>query len=120
MDLGYSSRSRLPRPSASQSFTPSIATSVPKKVASRLTEVTFKTIAEEYAAEHNLLFIPTGKVHVKSRIPMYRVTGRTDGKGGIVVYILDDVVWLVDGGAEAGTVKGINLEEMVLLATKAK
>ncbi len=41
--------------------------------ATRTQEITFKSIVEEYAADHNLLFMPTGKAHVKSRMPLYRV-----------------------------------------------
>jgi tuftelin-interacting protein 11 len=88
--------------------------------AARILESSFKSIVEEYATEHELLFMPTGRVHEKSRVPMYRVTARMDGKGGIVVYILDDMVWVVEGGADSGDVEGISLEEMVLLARKGK
>ena len=63
--------------------------------------------------------MPMGRVHVKVRLPMYRITGRGDGKGGIVVYILDDAVWLVEGGKEDGESRAIALREMVLLASKA-
>jgi tuftelin-interacting protein 11 len=89
-------------------------------IAARVLESSFKSIVEEYATEHELLFMPTGRVHEKSRVPMYRVTARMDGKGGIVVYILDDMVWAVEGGADSGDVEGIGLEEMVLLARKGK
>ncbi|KAG8815304.1 hypothetical protein FRC18_001568 [Serendipita sp. 400] len=78
----------------------------------------FKTIAEEYAQTHDLLFMPTGKVHLKVRLPMYRITPRGDGKGGIVVYVLDDAIWLVEGGKEEGETRPIPLREMVLLASK--
>jgi tuftelin-interacting protein 11 len=126
MNLSDSARINMPKPtltSLAASSTPSSKQqqqSVKKPAPSRLTEVTFKSIAEEYAAEHNLLFMPIGRVHEKSRIPMYRVTGRTDGKGGIVVYILDDVLWSVEGGAPDGAVTALTLEEMVLQASKAR
>lgn len=91
-----------------------------RKGTTRVLESSFKSIVEEYAAEHELLFMPTGKVHERSRVPMYRVTARMDGKGGVVVYILDDIIWSVQGGSESGDVEGVGLEEMVLLARKGK
>lgn len=126
MNLDDSARIHMPKPTPFSTSTSTSASAkhqqqaVKKPPPSRLTEVTFKGIAEEYAAEHNLLFMPTGRVHEKSRIPMHRVTGRTDGKGGIVVYILDDVVWAVDGGTPDGAVTAVTFEEMVLQASKMR
>ena len=123
--LGPDVATRLPKPSAvSSAHLPSvaIAPSQPNKKApsSRVKqEITFKSIAEEFAAEHNLLWVPTGRVHERSRLPMYRVTARVDGKsGGAVVYVLDDAVWLVEDGSSSGNVRAITLEEMALLGAK--
>jgi tuftelin-interacting protein 11 len=87
-------------------------------------EVTFKSVVEEYAANHNLLFMPLGKMHEKSRQPLYRVTARSDGRGGIVVYLADDMIWEVvaskGANVEMGDANLISTEEMVLLASKAR
>jgi tuftelin-interacting protein 11 len=48
-------------------------------------------------------------------MPLFRVSPTADGKGGVLVYILDDVVWAPD---EAGEYQAITLENMVLCATK--
>jgi len=45
----------------------------------RIQEIRFKTIVEEYAADHNLLFMPTGKAHAKLRMPLYRISLGEDG-----------------------------------------
>ena len=123
--LGPEVATRLPQPQvvpSTQLPSAAIAPSQPNKraLSSRITqEITFKSIAEEFAAEHNLLWVPTGRVHETSRLPMYRVTGRADGKsGGVVVYVLDDAVWLVDDGSSSGNVRAITLEEMALLGAK--
>ena len=120
--LGPDVATKLPKPSLVPSTRPpgtTSATSQPSKKApsSRLVhEITFKSIAEEFAAQHNLLWVPTGRVHERSRLPMYRVTARADGKsGGVVVYVLDDAVWLVEGGSSSGSVRAVTLEEMALL-----
>jgi tuftelin-interacting protein 11 len=132
--LGPDVATRLPKPSLVPSTTTHLpstgtgtatATAPPpqankKTQSSRLAhEVTFKSIAEEFAAEHNLLWVPLGRVHEKSRLPMYRVTARADGKsGGVVVYVLDDALWFVEDGSSSGNVRAITLEEMALLGAK--
>ncbi|KIJ65655.1 hypothetical protein HYDPIDRAFT_88241 [Hydnomerulius pinastri MD-312] len=80
---------------------------------SRMQEITFRSIVEEFAAQHNLLFIPTGRAHEKSRMPLFRVSG-TSGKGGVLVYVQDDAVWAPDGD----DYRAVTLEEMVLRANK--
>ncbi|KAF9218977.1 TFP11-domain-containing protein [Gyrodon lividus] len=84
-----------------------------KVLPSRMQEITFRTIVEEFAAEHNLLFIPTGRAHEKSRMPLFRVSGAS-GKGGILVYVQDDAVWAPEGDEY----RAIPLEEMVVKANK--
>lgn len=104
-----------PKPSATTAARPS-----------RTQEITFKSIVEDYAATHNLLFMPVGKVHVKSRMPLYRVSPGVDvgpgaGKKGLLVYVLDDAVWasVEKGGAgsEEDEFRAISLDEMVNRAT---
>lgn len=87
----------------------------------RTHEITFRAIVEEYAAAQNLLFIPLGKAHERSRMPLFRVSRTADGKKGLSVYILDDAVWApkVEGGGnvEREDFKAISLEDMVLRAS---
>ncbi|KAL1684079.1 GC-rich sequence DNA-binding factor-like protein-domain-containing protein [Schizophyllum commune] len=85
----------------------------------RTQEVTFRSIVEEYAASHNLLFIPSGKAHELSRLPLFRVSRTADNKGGILVYILDDAVWAAaqGTGSENEVYKAVSLEEMVARAS---
>lgn len=118
LELGPEAPTRLPRPDhrLSASTTPAQATKPKEKARpARTQEITFRSIVEDYAATHNLLFIPTGRVDERSRMPLYRVSQSADGKGGILVYILDDAVWADDGGEY----RAITLEDMVLRATKA-
>lgn len=77
-------------------------------------EITFKSLVEERAATHNLFFVPTGRAHEQSRMPLYRVSTRVDGKGGVEVFILDDAVWVVDGDEY----RAISLDDMILKAIK--
>ncbi|KAH8108887.1 TFP11-domain-containing protein [Phellopilus nigrolimitatus] len=82
----------------------------------RAQEITFRSIVEEFVAAHNLLFMPAGKVHETSRMPLFRVAKTVEGKGGLLVYLLDDAVWAPDGDEY----RAITLEDMVLRATKAR
>lgn len=120
MELGPKASTELPRPDhyTSPPSPKPMATSrqaTPKPRPSRTQEITFRSIVEDYASSHNLLFMPTGRAHEKSRMPLFRVTQTADGKGGLLVYILDDAVWAPDGDMY----RAISLEDMVLRATKA-
>ncbi|KAF8906195.1 GC-rich sequence DNA-binding factor-like protein-domain-containing protein [Gymnopilus junonius] len=90
------------------------------KPSPRTHEITFRSIVEEFAAAHNLLFIPIGKAHERSRMPLFRVSRTADGRKGLLVYILDDAVWApkTDGvNLEGEEFKAISLDDMVLRAT---
>ncbi|KIP04527.1 hypothetical protein PHLGIDRAFT_75791 [Phlebiopsis gigantea 11061_1 CR5-6] len=119
IELGPRATTDLPRPGhrpAPPSPKP-LATSrqsTPKPRPARTQEITFKSIVEDYASSHNLLFIPTGRAHENSRMPLFRVSQTADGKGGLLVYIMDDAVWAPDGELY----RAISLEDMVLRATK--
>jgi tuftelin-interacting protein 11 len=120
VELGPDVSAKLPRPdhgaptaaaNGSRHGTPK---SRPAPV--RATEITFRSIVEEFAASHDLLFIPTGRAHEKSRMPLFRVSHSVDGKGGVLVFILDDAVWALEGD----DYRAISLEEMVLRANKPR
>ncbi|KAI0704460.1 TFP11-domain-containing protein [Cerioporus squamosus] len=120
LELGPDAPTRLPRPDhtvpLSAGNAPAPALKAKEKVRpARAQEITFRSIVEEYASSHNLLFMPTGKAHEQSRMPLYRVSPSADGKGGVLVYILDDAVWAPDSN---GDYRAITLEDMVLRATK--
>ncbi|KIK96718.1 hypothetical protein PAXRUDRAFT_825661 [Paxillus rubicundulus Ve08.2h10] len=80
---------------------------------SRVQEITFRTIVEDFAAEHNLLFVPTGRAHETSRMPLFKVSGPS-GKGGVLVFVQDDAVWAPEGDEY----RAITLQEMVVKANK--
>ncbi|KAI6114784.1 GC-rich sequence DNA-binding factor-like protein-domain-containing protein [Pisolithus croceorrhizus] len=121
IELGSDAPTKLKRPdyreelaAAAIGTTTTNVSAPPKKtVPSRTQEVTFRSIVEEYAAEHNLLFIPTGRAHEKSRMPLFRVSNAS-GKGGILVYVQDDAVWAPEGDEY----RAVTLEEMVLKVNK--
>jgi tuftelin-interacting protein 11 len=119
IELGPDAPTRLPRPdhAAEQQILGSPrrnGTPTPKTRPTRTQEVTFRSVVEDFAASHNLLFIPTGRAHEKSRMPLFRVSKTADGKGGLLVYILDDAIWAPDGEEY----RAITPQDMVLRASK--
>lgn len=122
IELGPDAPSQLPRPDFhADESAPSAPVRNGAKMATksrpsaRTQEITFKSIVEDFAASHNLLFIPTGRAHEKSRMPLYRVSMTADGKGGLLVYILDDAIWAPQLDGE--DYRAISLENMILRAT---
>lgn len=120
IELGPEASSKLPQPDHS---VPTRTTNGPRQgtprtrpASARPTEITFRSIVEEFAASHDLLFMPTGRVHEQSRMTLFRVSPSVDGKGGVLVYILDDAVWASDGDSY----RAISLEEMILRANKLR
>ncbi|KAH9951153.1 TFP11-domain-containing protein [Amylocystis lapponica] len=120
IELGPDAPTRLPRPDHRAPLLNAQAAPVKQKTLTtrpaRTQEITFRAIVEDFAASHNLLFIPAGRVHEKSRMPLFRVSRTADGKGGLLVYILDDAVWAPDGDEY----RAITMEDMVLRAAKEK
>ncbi|KIK61690.1 hypothetical protein GYMLUDRAFT_199260 [Collybiopsis luxurians FD-317 M1] len=126
IELGPDAPSRLPKPdynaeqalANSLSSRPGISKTLASRPSARTQEITFRSIVEEFAASHNLLFMPTGRAHEKSRMPMFRVSPSADGKGGLLVYIQDDAVWAATEGTGGPTEDyiAISLDNMVLRA----
>jgi tuftelin-interacting protein 11 len=109
--------SQLPRPDVQATGVPvgpAKARTTAKVTSSRTQEITFRSIVDDYASTHNLMFFPAGKVDEKTGHALFRVSKSADGKGGLLVYIADDAVWATDGVQY----RAISLEEMVLRASK--
>ena len=117
IELGVDAPTKLRRPDAKAELATAAGTSKgaakSANIPSRTHEITFRSIVEEFAAEHNLLFMPTGRAHETSRMPLFRVSGPS-GKGGVLVYVQDDAVWAPEGDEY----RAITLEEMVVRANK--
>ncbi|KII85866.1 hypothetical protein PLICRDRAFT_115444 [Plicaturopsis crispa FD-325 SS-3] len=118
LELGPNAPTQLPRPdhSAPQTLESLGAKrDVPAKARpARTQEITFRSVVEEFAAAHNLLFIPTGRAHELSRMPLFRVSATADGRGGLLVYLLDDAVW----APSPDGYRAVSLEDMVLRANQ--
>lgn len=74
------------------------------------TEITFRSLAEDYAAQRDLIFLPLGRSHAQTGKPLFRVSKGVDGKGGVTVYVGDSAVF---AQGEDGAYKAVSLEDMV-------
>ena len=63
---------------------------------------TFKDVVEEWCAENGLLLFPLREADLRTGLPLFRVTASASGKGGVVVYLRGDVVWVRGAGAGMG------------------
>ena len=122
IELGPDAPTKLPRPDHTRASMPT-AVSVemqkagrkPAATAPRTQEITFRALVEEHAGRHNLLFVPTGKAHGRSRMALFKVSSRADGRGGLPVYVQDDAVWAQDGEEW----RAISLDDMIVRATRS-
>ena len=78
------------------------------------TEITFRYLAEDYATQNDLVFVPLGKSHASTGKPLFRVGKNVTGKGGISVYVGENAVF---AQGEDGSYKAISLDDMVRRAS---
>lgn len=110
LQLGASAPQHLRRPTFAP-LKPSKAKKVkevPLPVREPEEEFTFRTLAEDYAAQRDLLFVPLGRSHDSGR-PLFRVAKGVDGKGGITVYVGEEAVFAQE---QDGSYRAVTLEEM--------
>jgi tuftelin-interacting protein 11 len=121
MALGEDAPRRLPKPdfkplpvkSSSKKDRHTKPSHRPQPPAADLPEVTFRAIAEQHAADHNLVFVPTGKSHPGTGKPLFKVSKSVDGRGGITVYVGEDAVYAM---VQDGVFRAILLDDMVKMA----
>ncbi|GAA5859916.1 hypothetical protein JCM5353_003664, partial [Sporobolomyces roseus] len=128
MALGEDVKYRLKKPdfkpkqsassaSSSSSRKPTSTPSLPS-AAPASTEISFRSIVEDLCSSSNLLFLPTGRTTAKGQ-NLFRVSENVDGKGGVLCYLEDDVVWVVSKGGE-GEAEPVGVEEMIRRAKGGK
>ncbi|KAF4555950.1 GC-rich sequence DNA-binding factor-like protein [Elsinoe fawcettii] len=56
-------------------------------------ELTFKDIVETWCAEEDLMMLPLREAHQATGNPLFRITSRVDGKGGVVCFVAGDLLY---------------------------
>ncbi|CED85189.1 Tuftelin-interacting protein TIP39, contains G-patch domain [Phaffia rhodozyma] len=85
---------------------------------SHVDEITFRSIAQDYVTQRDLIWVPTGRSDVNTGQVLFRISkdGRT---GGVVCYVSEDAVYVHESsGDSAGVFKPVTLEEVVKRALK--
>lgn len=82
-------------------------------------EVTFKDTVESWCAEHDLTLVPLREPHAGTGSPLFRITASATGKGGVVVYFRDDIVWAQRRG-QKDDFDAFGLEESLLLRAEGR
>lgn len=86
----------------------------PKKQALQEEPVTFRTILESWCADHSLFLVPLHEADLRSGMPLFRITASASDKGGVVVFLRGDVVWVREGKGKGGDFKPVGLDEGLL------
>ncbi|KAL8769306.1 MAG: hypothetical protein Q9209_004688 [Squamulea sp. 1 TL-2023] len=73
--------------------------------------VTFRHVLESWCTENSLLFIPMREADPVSGLPLFRLTASATGKGGVVVFLKGDVVWVREGKGEGTVFRPVGLDE---------
>lgn len=135
MSLGPDAVSQLPRPSLSAPLPPSPRSAqrangngASSKTHARRPdrqeddEITFRSLAEAFVSDRDLIWAPTGRSDLNTGQVLFRVSrdGRT---GGVVGYVSQDAFYVLEGGGldgAAGVGKPVSLEEVVRRAQGGK
>lgn len=107
LQLGDRAAAELPRPTtAAGSALPSredtvaeaaaaASTAVPARAKPQIVEeIAFKDIVENWCVEQGLIILPLREAHPQNGQPLFRITASATGKGGVVVFLQGDVVWV--------------------------
>lgn len=127
MEMGQDRR-RLPLPDLKQTHA---AANLPMKAATignvdvraplastqEDTASTFRQIVEESMMEADLIMQSLNRKEMRSGMPLYRVSRHLDGKGGVTLYLEEDVIFVEKRGENATTTyEPVSLRDLVKLA----
>lgn len=62
----------------------------------------FKDVVEEWCQENDVFLKPLREADVQTGLPLFRITASATGRGGVVVYLKGDVVWVRKSTSVAG------------------
>ena len=119
LSTSTAARSSGPQP---RSFTSSSTPQTPK--APQIEEaITFKDVVEEWCADNGLLLFPLREADLQTGLPLFRITASASGRGGVVVYLKGDVVWvrgIAAAGTETRTFMPVGLDEMLVAKAEGR
>lgn len=81
--------------------------------------MSFKDVLDEWCATEDLQLVPLREAHVATGLPLFRITASVNRKGGVVVYLKDDVVWAQSRKVK-DTWEPIGLDNALVLRAEGK
>lgn len=110
LDLGPAAASRLTPPPAGPA--PPLSAPSPQLTTSHTKAYphppeapsTFRDVVEDWCAEQGLIMMPLREADHQTGLPLFRITASASGRGGVVIYLKGDVVWV--RGSGGGGVEG--------------
>lgn len=112
MKLGSDAPARLRKPvfeSLPASKANPKSTRRPKPTVEAQVDITFRSLAEDFATQHDLIFLPVGRSHDRTGKPLFKVCKGVDGRGGVMVYVGDNAVF---AQTDDGSFRAVSLEDM--------
>ncbi len=85
--------------------------------------ITFKDVVEEWCAENGLLLFPLREADLQTGLPLFRITASASGRGGVVVYLKGDVVWVrgtATARSENRTFTPVGLDEALVAKAEGR
>ena len=85
--------------------------------------ITFKDVVEEWCAENGLLLFPLREADLQSGLPLFRITASASGRGGVVIYLKGDVVWvraIATAGTETRSFMPVGLDETLVARAEGR
>lgn len=85
--------------------------------------ITFKDVVEEWCAENGLLLFPLREANLQTGLPLFRITASASGRGGVVVYLKGDVVWvrgIATAGSETRLFMPVGLDETLVAKAEGR
>ena len=72
---------------------------------------TFRDVVEDWCASCDLMMIPLREADPASGMPLFRITARASGRGGVIIYLKGDVVWARSGKGDAMAFAPVELND---------
>ncbi len=115
LEEGLDVSSALEPPSAAPALpasAPPPLTPIPASTPTLETPTTFKDVVEDWCAENGLFMVPLREADLQTGLPLFRITASASGKGGVIVYLKGDVVWVRSAvGSENRMFAPVGLDE---------
>lgn len=79
----------------------------------------FKDIVENWCADEDLTMVPLREAHPQTGLPLFRITASATGKGGVIVYIKGDIIWVQKKG-DRSAYEPVGLDEKLVARAEGK